>query len=161
MGSNSAPERQVRRAILLAVGLTLFIVGVAVASTFIYLHQASKLSDVKHERTQLVRELSGARAQISEQSDALTAAYGKLTVTRANLATANKKLRDTNKTLTSTKADLAAAKATSAAQYSVGFSAGSGSSDVTFNNGWDAGYSSGWDYGYSAAYSECAAVTYC
>jgi Tfp pilus assembly protein FimV len=160
-GSNSAPDRQLRRAILLAVGLTLFIVGVAVASTFIYLHQASKLSDVKHERTQLARELSGARAQVSQQSDALTAARGKLTVTKASLATANKKLRTTNKTLTSTKADLEAAKASSAAQFSVGYSAGSGSSDVTFNNGWDAGYNSGWDYGYNAGYNDCAVDYYC
>jgi peptidoglycan hydrolase CwlO-like protein len=160
-GSNSAPERQVRRAILLAVGLTLFIVAVAATSTFIYMHQASKLSDAKHERAQLARALSGARGQVAEQSASLTATRGKLTVTKASLVTANKKLRTTNKTLTSTKADLEAAKASSAAQYSVGYSAGSGSSDVTFNSGWDAGYNSGWDYGYNAGYNDCAVDYYC
>jgi hypothetical protein len=151
---NGTPERRVRRAIALAVGLTLLIVGVAAASTFVYLHQASKISQVKHERSQLVGALSGARAQVVEKSNALT-------LTTAKLATANKQLRTTNKTLTSTKADLEAAKASSAAQYSVGYSAGSGSSDVTFNSGWDAGYSSGWDYGYNAGYNDCAADYYC
>jgi uncharacterized protein HemX len=158
---NSAPERHVHRAIALAVGLTLLIVSVAVGSTFVYLHQASKLSDARHDRSQLARDLSGARAQVAKKSDALASASEKLTVFKANLATANKKLRTTNKTLTSTKADLATAKAASTAQYSVGFSAGSGSSDVTYNNGWDAGYNSGWNYGYDIGYNDCAATYGC
>jgi peptidoglycan hydrolase CwlO-like protein len=158
---NGTPERHVRRAIALAVGLTLLIVSVAVGSTFLYLHQAAKLSDARHDRSQLARDLSGARAQVAKKSDALTSASEKLTLSKANLANANKKLRTTNKTLTSTKADLEAAKASSTAQYSSGFSAGSGSSDVTFNSGWDAGYNSGWDYGYDSGYNACASDYYC
>jgi hypothetical protein len=158
---NDAPERHVRRAIALAVGLTLLIASVAVGSTFVYLHQAAKLSDARHDRSQLVRDLSGAHAQVARKSDALTAASEKLTVTKASLVTATKKLRTANKTLTSTKADLEAAKAASTAQYSVGFSAGSGSSDATFNSGWNAGYDSGWNYGYDSGYNDCAADYYC
>lgn len=158
---NGAPERHVRRAIALAVGLTLLIVSVAVGATFVYLHQAAKLSDARHDRSQLVRDLSGARAQVAKKSDALTTARKRLTVAKASLGTANKKLRTTNKTLTSTKADLEAAKASSMAQYSSGFSAGSGSSDATFNSGWDAGYDSGWNYGYDSGYNACATDYYC
>jgi hypothetical protein len=143
------------------VGLTLLIVSVAAGSTFVYLHQAAKLSDARHDRSQLVRDLSGARAQVAKKSDALAAASEKLTATKASLAAVNKKLHAANKSLTSTKADLEAAKAASTAQYSVGFSAGSGSSDVTFNNGWDAGYDSGWNYGYDSGYNDCAADYYC
>jgi cytoskeletal protein RodZ len=158
---SGAPERHPHRAIALAVGLTLLIVSVAVGSTSVYLHQAAKLSDARHDRSQLARDLSGARAQVAKKSFALATASEKLTASKGSLAAVNKKLHAANKSLTSTKADLETAKAASTAQYSVGFSAGSGSSDVTFNSGWDAGYNSGWNYGYDTGYNDCAADYYC
>jgi hypothetical protein len=141
------------RAVAVAVVLTLLVVGVA-ALSFVYQGQASTLSDVKRERSQLTTDLAVSKDQLSDT-------LGQLSRTNAKLTTATKQLTKTKRKLASTNNDLNAAKAAATAQYSSGYAAGSGSSNETYNEGWDSGYSSGWDYGYSAGYNTCHADYYC
>jgi hypothetical protein len=136
--------------VAIAVGLTLLIVAAAGGFFLTYQHQASVISRVRSERSTLAQALSATRGQLAAKSTALKS-------TEARLTTATQKLTATKKSLKATTADLQAAKSDATAQYSAGYSAGSGSTNVTYNQGWDAGYNSGWDYGYSA----CHADYYC
>jgi hypothetical protein len=154
-------ERSTGRAIAIGVVLTLLVVGIAAAFFFTYEHQSSRISHLKGERAQLALRLANTSAALTTSDEKLTIANAKLKKANENLVKANKNLAVSSKQLKQTKADLDAAKSASSDQYSAGYSAGSGSSNATYNSGWDAGYNSGWDYGYNAGYYACAADYYC
>src|SRR5438046_2269665 len=76
-----------------------------------------------------------------------------LKASETKLSAANKKVTATRKSLNATSADLQAAKSASTAQYPPVTQTARVATNVTYNEGWDAGYNAGWDDGYNTCYA--------
>lgn len=134
--------------VVLAVLLTLLVVGASVGGFLVYNGQRNDLSDLRSERSTLL-----------DRNERLLEKLGQA---ERQSKTRGQELRATKKKLQKARADVAAAKQDATAQFGAGFSAGTSSgyaagSDDSYDSGWN----DGWDAGYDSAYSFCSSVTYC